>query len=342
MNARPNKPSSPASRPPHAKQQRLKLEEQWRAERDDLQAELTRIETALDALRETKTVPFVWDIAFVEIFHGSTAPACSAGFQPAVSPTSSRQSAAADTTASGLETRDTADWKSALPGFDIVIGNPPYVRQEMIAPPALDPADFGGESSDRWKEQKKAYKAKLQESVAAAWPKFFRYKPGSTNFRKPDGKSDLYIYFYLHGLSLLNPRGSFCFITSNSWLDVGYGADLQEFLLKHSHVKFILDNERKRSFAQADVNTIIALLAPPDERCDFGRPPSTSATRLGAGGTAPATASASGGSGSTPTETDGAGETAPSTPLARFVMFKVPFEDVLDADTFKALEAATE
>jgi hypothetical protein len=76
---------------------------------------------------------------------------------------------------------------------------------------------------------------------------------------------------------------------------------LQEFLLKHSQVKFILDNERKRSFAQADVNTIIALLAPPDDRRETGLDQT-----------------------------------------ARFVMFKVPFEEVLDAETFKALEAATE
>ncbi len=186
-------------------------------------------------------------------------------------------------------------------GFDIVIGNPPYVRQEMIAPPLLDPNDFGGENSSRWKKQKKAHKEKLQRSVATAWPKFFRYKPGSDSFRKLDGKSDLYVYFYLHGLSLLNRRGSFCFITSNSWLDVGYGADLQEFLLKHSHVKLILDNEKKRSFAQADVNTIIALLAPPDDRRETGLDQT-----------------------------------------ARFVMFKVPFEDILRADVFKQIETATE
>ena len=233
--------------------------EQLRAELEEKQAELDRITRALGALRSAQQVPFVWDIAFVEIFEGD---------------------------------RD---------GFDIVIGNPPYVRQEMIAAPRLDPNDFGGETSDRWKEQKKAYKAKLQQSVAAAWPRFFRYKPGKADFRKLDGKSDLYIYFYLHGLALLNPQGSFCFITSNSWLDVGYGADLQEFLLKHSHVKFILDNERKRSFAQADVNTIITLLAPPDDHHERGLEKT-----------------------------------------ARFVMFKVPFEEVLSAETFKALEAATE
>ncbi len=240
------------------KQERLKLQQQWRAERDEKQAELDRIQAALNALTRTQTVPLVWDIAFVEIFEGDSA------------------------------------------GFDIVIGNPPYVRQEMIAPPTLDPKDFGGENSERWKEQKKAYKAKLQESVAAAWHKFFQYKPGSGTFRKLDGKSDLYIYFYLHGLSLLNPRGSFCFITSNSWLDVGYGADLQEFLLRHSHVKFILDNQCKRSFAQADVNTIIALLGPADDRHEHGLDN-----------------------------------------IARFVMFKAPFEDVASAETFKALEAAT-
>ncbi len=210
-------------------QEPSRLVQQWRAEREEKQAELQRIGQALQALSQTQSaLPFVWDIAFVEIFEGEKK------------------------------------------GFDIVIGNPPYVRQEMIAPPALAPAQFGGENSERWKEQKKSYKVKLQESVAAAWPKFFRYKPGSATFRKPDGKSDLYVYFYLHGLSLLNDKGSFCFITSNSWLDVGYGADLQEFLLKHSHVKLILDNERKRSFSQADVNTIIALLAPPDDRREDG------------------------------------------------------------------------
>ena len=65
---------------------------------------------------------------------------------------------------------------------------------------------------------------------------------------------------------MLNTKGSFCFITSNSWLDVGYGRNLQEFLLKHCHVKMVLDNQVERSFASADVNTIIVLFSAPDER----------------------------------------------------------------------------
>ncbi|WCJ60931.1 Eco57I restriction-modification methylase domain-containing protein [Fontisphaera persica] len=131
---------------------------------------------------------------------------------------------------------------------------------------------------------KEILQSHASKSVAAAWPIFFIYKDkaGHPKYRKLDGKSDLYIFFYFHGLALLNPRGSFCFITSNSWLDVGYGADLQEFLLKHSHIKFIFDNQCQRSFAQADVNTIIALLAPPDDRteADLERRPGSSCSRF--------------------------------------------------------------
>lgn len=227
----------------------------WEAQIAEVQAAIERYRKAHAAL-SMQEVPFVWDIAFVEIFEGEAG------------------------------------------GFDIVIGNPPYVRQERIAPPGEREEDY---TPDAWRRLKAEYKEKLQRSVAMAWPQFFQYRAGSDKFRKPDGKSDLYVYFYFHGLSLLNERGSFCFITSNSWLDVGYGADLQEFLLKHGHIKLILDNERKRSFAQADVNTVIVLLGPAKEKPE-----------------------------------DGAGK------IARFVMFKAPFEAVMSAATFKQIEAVTD
>ncbi len=230
-------------------EQLTRMLEALKHEREEKEAELVRITQALDALRTAADLPFVWDIAFVEIFEGDKG------------------------------------------GFDIVLSNPPYVRQEKIAPPTLREQDY---TPEQWRQLKAEYKAKLQNSVAAAYPHFFKE-------RKLDGRSDLYIYFYLHGLSLLNPKGSFCFITSNSWLDVGYGKDLQEFLLKHSHVKMILDNEKKRTFAQADINTIIALLAPPDDR-----------------------------------RMDGLSKTA------RFVMFKVPFEEVMSPIIFEEIEEATE
>jgi len=226
---------------------------------DHLQTEREQVAKAIETFRVSKTLkvsPFVWDIAFVEIFEGDKG------------------------------------------GFDIVIGNPPYVRQERIVPPGEREEDY---DPDEWREIKREYKEKLRQSVAVAYPDFFGYKPVSGKFRKLAGRSDLYIYFYLHGLSLLNKNGSFCFITSNSWLDVGYGKDLQEFLLKHSHVKMILDNEAKRSFAQADVNTIIALLGSPDDRCPGGLDKA-----------------------------------------ARFVMFKVPFEEVLSHVVFQEIEEATD
>lgn len=224
--------------------------EGMKRELEEKEEELERIKRALDALKSPGDLPFVWDIAFVEIFGG--------------------------------------DRK----GFDIVIGNPPYVRHERIAPPTLNQENCAPET---WPKRKSEYKAKLQRSLALTYPHFFKG-------RRLDGKSDLFVYFYLHGLSLLDTKGSFCFITSNSWLDVGFGKDLQEFLLKHCHVKMILDNEAKRSFAQADINTIIALLSPlPRGLKDHGLEKT-----------------------------------------ARFVMFKVPFEEVLSPVIFNEIEDAKE
>ncbi len=52
----------------------------------------------------------------------------------------------------------------------------------------------------------------------------------------------------------------FCFITSNSWLDAGYGKDLQRFLLTRGKVRLVIDNQARRSFASAEINTVIVLL----------------------------------------------------------------------------------
>lgn len=136
-------------------------------------------------------------------------------------------------------------------GFDIVIANPPYVRQEKISDATVD-----GEQP--LKERRK-YKEKLETQLQHDWD-------------DPEGKlinlskkSDLYVYFYLKCLQLLNPEGAMCFISSNSWLDVGYGKNLQEILLKRVPILAIYDNQAKRSFKHADVNTIIALFKAPFE-----------------------------------------------------------------------------
>ncbi|HES58921.1 MAG TPA: hypothetical protein ENO18_00700 [Caldithrix sp.] len=129
-------------------------------------------------------------------------------------------------------------------GFDIIIGNPPYVRQEEIADPNgnINPKD---------------YKAALQEMVRMDFPKHFIKE------MKIDGKSDLYTFFYVRSLNLLNTSGIHVFICSNSWLDVGYGVWLQYFLLKNIPVHFIIDNHARRSFIKSDINTIISVLGAP-------------------------------------------------------------------------------
>lgn len=186
-------------------------------ELDQVSETINKLKPALEVLKTSKEIPFVWDVAFVEIFEGEKK------------------------------------------GFDIVVGNPPYIRQEKIRDPGLLAEDVTDEN-------KKAYKAKLARAVYATYPLTFGYNPATGQAAwSLDKKSDYYIYFYFIGLSLLNTRGSFCFITSNSWLDVGYGSDLQHFLLTRSKVKLILDNQVKRSFKSADVNTIIALLAAPED-----------------------------------------------------------------------------
>lgn len=108
-------------------------------------------------------------------------------------------------------------------GFDIVLANPPYVRQEEID---------------------KDVKKKLLELYAEAMT----------------GKSDLFVAFYARGLQVLRDGGTHVFVCSNSWLDVGYGGKLQGYLLNNSHVAAIYDSAIERQFASADINTIISFI----------------------------------------------------------------------------------
>lgn len=170
---------------------------------------LDALETEIEALREQKSMlkseyPFIWNIEFAEVF-----------FQD----NKNRQ------------------------GFDIIIGNPPYVRQEGISDPNSN-------------MQPSAYKAALIEMAKSDYEYFSKDK-------KIDGRSDLYTFFFLRSLKLLNPNGTHCFICSNSWLDAGYGVWLQEFLLNNVSMQFIIDNHAKRSFASADVNTVISVFDAP-------------------------------------------------------------------------------
>lgn len=123
-------------------------------------------------------------------------------------------------------------------GFDIMIGNPPYVSQEEIEDPL-------GKITEN-----KKYKELLRLMVNQDFPR-------DISENAIDGKSDLYTFFYIRGLKLLNKNGILTYICSNSWLDTRYGAWLQEFLVKKCPIHFIIDNQAKRSFKSADINSII-------------------------------------------------------------------------------------
>jgi len=126
-------------------------------------------------------------------------------------------------------------------GFDIVIGNPPYVAQEEIEDPL-----------GKIKEAKK-YKDLLKQMAVQDFPADLKTETIS-------GKSDLYTFFYIRGIKLLNQKGILTLICSNSWLDVEYGAWLQKFLLERCQIHLIIDNLTKRVFSEAGINTIISLI----------------------------------------------------------------------------------
>lgn len=128
-------------------------------------------------------------------------------------------------------------------GFDIIIGNPPYVMYKDIE----DPTKNIKNSS--------IYKTYLKEMVMLDFPNYFKSKT------EIDGFSDLYTYFYIRGLRLLNKSGIHCFVCSNFWLDVDYGVWLKKFLIDNTKIEYIIDNQARRSFNTAQINTIITIIS---------------------------------------------------------------------------------
>lgn len=126
-------------------------------------------------------------------------------------------------------------------GFDIVIGNPPYVPLRGIE----DPTGTISTASE--------YKSILKYMVCQDFP-------DDLTLNLINGSSDLYVFFYIRGIKLLNESGTLTFICSNSWLDVEFGAWLQKFFLDRCQVYYIIDNLSKRVFREAGINTIITVI----------------------------------------------------------------------------------
>jgi len=117
----------------------------------------------------------------------------------------------------------------AIPLFDACVGNPPYIRQELI------------QHKQRWNDL-----AKKEFGI-----------------NKINQQSDLYVYYLMHTAAFLREGGRLGYVISSSWLDVSFGAGLQKYLLDHFKIVAIIDHQHTRSFETALVNTIILIL----ERC---------------------------------------------------------------------------
>lgn len=126
-------------------------------------------------------------------------------------------------------------------GFDIVIGNPPYIASTKIDDPLKRVP--GAE-----------YRELLALSVKAKYADFFIGGKVALGLR-----SDLYSYFYALSLALLNQSGVHIFICSNTWLDIQAGEWLRKLLIHEHDLLAVIDNSAAKSFERADVNTVITI-----------------------------------------------------------------------------------
>lgn len=106
-------------------------------------------------------------------------------------------------------------------GFDVVIGNPPYVRQEALG------------------EAFKDYAKGRYETYA--------------------GTADLYVYFIERAMSLLRPGGYLGFIVANKWMRAAYGEPLRRWL-KQQQIAEIIDFGDLPVFEQATTYPCILIL----------------------------------------------------------------------------------
>ena len=109
-------------------------------------------------------------------------------------------------------------------GFDIVIGNPPYIQLQ----------NNGGEL------------AKLYENC---------------NYLTFARTGDIYCLFYERGWQLLKKNGHLCYITSNKWMRAGYGEKTREFFANKTNPMLLIDFAGVKIFESATVDTNILLFS---------------------------------------------------------------------------------
>ncbi|GAA7112721.1 class I SAM-dependent DNA methyltransferase [Helicobacter pylori] len=134
-----------------------------------------------------------------------------------------------DDALSGREYHNAFEWRFEFPevlddegnflGFDCIIGNPPYIRQEHI------------------KDIKPLLEKQYQD--------FY------------NSTADLYTYFFALSYHLLKEKGFSAFITSNKYARTKYGAKLREWLLKKTTIASYMELNALKVFESATVDTSI-------------------------------------------------------------------------------------
>ncbi|MEM4142827.1 MAG: N-6 DNA methylase [Candidatus Bathyarchaeia archaeon] len=121
---------------------------------------------------------------------------------------------------------------SVVPQVDVVVTNPPYTRQEEME-----------------------YKDQIREEALT-------YSDGSKI--QLDARAGIYAYFFTHSAKFLKNHGLMGQITSDTWLDVGFGESLKRFFLEHFKIHAIIWYD-VRAFERALVGTCITILEKEDE-----------------------------------------------------------------------------
>ncbi len=137
--------------------------------------------------------------------------------------------------------RNAFEWRFEFPevldndgnfaGFDILIGNPPYIQLQKL----------GG------------YADCLQ----------------SQDFTTFVRTGDIYCLFYELGIHLLKPNGYLCYITSNKWMRAGYGEQLRQFFLSKCNPLELIDLAGLNIFDAATVDTNILLIEKADYKAQI-------------------------------------------------------------------------
>jgi adenine-specific DNA-methyltransferase len=109
-------------------------------------------------------------------------------------------------------------------GFDIVIGNPPYVQIQSFS---------GRPEQKAWEQQKYATYTKT---------------------------GDVYCLFYERGFNLLTRGGILAYISSNKWMRANYGAKLRDFFAVQTAPQILIDFGGFQVFDSATVDTNILVL----------------------------------------------------------------------------------